>query len=196
MALNNYYKFGHLMKSDIAKDENVNNFPGIDEIHDPCLTKKFIYGNLNLLFYHVVNPIMEAFGETDIIITSAYRCRKLQRIMGGNLNSPHTKGQAVDITSLSRPTALLWNWCYYNLPIFNQIICEYPERGSITNNINYEGLKDDFSWVHVSYINGNNPKTSSISTKREDVHEMYKSDTSTRIGDYTHNIILADDKLF
>ena len=132
---------------------------------------------------------MEAFGETDIIITSAYRCRKLQRIMGGNLNSPHTRGQAVDITSLSRPTALLWNWCFQNLSSWNQLIWEYPEKNNFTSN------DQPFSWVHISYIEGNNPKITSLSSEKENLHTSYQSELTQKIGNYTHGITLADENL-
>ena len=39
------------------------------------------------------------------------------------------------------------------------------------------------------------PRTASISTKRPDLHEMYLSEKSTRIGDYTHGIVYADNNL-
>lgn len=188
------FKIKHLVKSNLASRNNINNFPGADVEYDPCLTKDHIFNNLHLLFYHCVRPIIEAFGEDDIAITSAYRSRSLQRAIGGNLNSVHTRGQAVDIISFSRPTDILWNWCNYNLPQFNQLIWEYPERGHIQSKSPSRGFDTsaNFSWVHISYTKNNHPKTTSISTKREDVHEMYHSENSTRIGDYTHNIVIAD----
>ena len=195
------YNIAQNIHSDLANQLNINNFPGIDKNYDPCLTREFIFYNLNLLYYHCVNPILNAFGTNDIAVTSAYRCRALQKAMGGNLNSPHTRGQAIDIISYSKPTDILWNWCYQNLPMFNQLIWEYPERGNASHNYHADSLSttspiaENFSWVHITFIKDNNPKTSSLSSKREDLHEMYESDLTTRIGDYTHNIVIADKSL-
>ena len=192
------YNIAQNIVSPLATHLNINNFPGADVGYDPCLTKEFIFYNLNLLYYHCVNPIINAFGINDIAITSAYRSRALQKAIGGPLNSPHVRGQSIDIVSISKPTSLLWNWCYQNLPLYNQLIWEYPERGDYS--IGYKdngdvGVASTFSWVSITFIKNNNPKTSSISSKRNDLHEMYASDLTTRIGDYTHNIVIADRNL-
>ena len=54
---------------------------------------------------------------------------------------------------------------------------------------------ENTSWVHISYIEGNNPRTSSLSSKREDIHEMYEGEKTLRLGDYTHNITIAEQRL-
>ena len=175
----------HNILSKKAEELNINNFPGVDEQKDSCLSFDYIFNNLNLLHKNCITPLMQAFGG-HIAITSAYRCIDLNRALNGNSNSQHIRGQAVDIVSLKYPSHLIWNWCFQNLPTFNQLIWEYPERGDYTSN----GI--DFSWVHISWVSNNNPRTTSLSTTREDVHEMYHSENSTRIGDYTHNIVIAD----
>ena len=178
----------HNILSKKAEKLNINNFPGVDKEKDPCFTFDFIVNNLNLVHQHCITPLMEAF-DGHIAITSAYRCMELNRAMGGNPNSQHVRGSAIDLVSFKFPTSLLYNWCFQNLPNWNQLIWEYPERGPyIPNNPN-------FSWIHISWIQGNNPKTSSLSSNREDIHEMCQNEKTKRIGNYTHNIAFANENL-
>mgnify|MGYP003133321429 CR=1 FL=1 len=179
----------HNIKSKTAEENNINNFPGVDKDKDPCLTFDFIKNNLSRLHYYCVNPILEAFGPNNIKITSAYRCMELNYLFGGPSNSPHTRGCAIDLISTQYPSSILWNWCKQNLPNYNQLIWEFPERG------NYRPNKNQFSWVHISYIHGFNNRRKTISSKREDLHEMYAGETTTRSGNYTHNIQIAEEKL-
>ena len=174
--------------SPVAIRNNINNYPGADVYKDASLTAEFIWGNLSKLYQNCVNPILDAFGN-KVRITSAYKSCEVEKILGGNQNSQHTRGYAIDLVSVSHPSSLLWNWCFQNLPSWNQLIWEYPEKGDfITNTL-------DFSWIHISYIPGNNPKLTSISSKREDLHEMYKNQKTNKIGNYTHGINLADNTL-
>ena len=51
--------------------------------------------NLKALIEYIVQPIMEEFPSA--MITSGYRCKELNREIGGVKNSQHLKGQAVDL---------------------------------------------------------------------------------------------------
>ena len=179
----------HNIKSKTAEENNINNFPGVDKDKDPCLTFDFIKNNLSRLHYYCINPILEAFGSEDIKILSAYRCVELNKILGGLDNSPHVRGQGIDIISERYPSSLLWNWCKQNLPNYHQLIWEYPERG------NYHVDKDSFSWVSISYIANANNRTNSFSSQKENLHEMYSGEKTTRIGNFTHNIQIAEEKI-
>ena len=49
-----------------------------------------------------------------------------------------------------------------NLPLYNQLIWEYPERGDYAigykeNDVG-QGSATNFSWVSITYIKDNNPK--------------------------------------
>ena len=49
----------------------------------------------------------------------------------------------------------------------------------------------DFSWVHISYIEGNNPKICSLSSQRGDILETWgpnNNDQAIVKGDFIHNI--------
>lgn len=52
--------------------------------------------NLHYLCNKVLEPARLRLGE-PIVITSGYRCQKLNRLVGGVKNSQHTTGEAADI---------------------------------------------------------------------------------------------------
>ena len=186
---NNTFNRGHNIISKVAELNNINNYPGVDQGGDPNLTENKIWSNLSLVHAQCINPILEAFGYQYIRITSAYRSSELNRIIKGNPRSQHILGNAVDIISTNHSTSLIWNWCFQNLPSWHQLIWEYPERGE------YTALDQDFSWIHISFIEGNNSKLTSMSSKKDSLHEAYKGELTTRIGNYTHGITLADENL-
>ena len=148
-----------------------------------------IWENLSKLHKNCIKPIVENFGSNNIKITSAYRCKRLNDFIDGSKNSQHTKGYAVDLISINHSLIDLFNWCKLYLPEWNQLILEYPERGNFTNP------EFDFSWLHISYIEGNNPKTCSMSSKIERFHNEYQTDATIKMGDYTHGIELIDKNL-
>ena len=118
-------------RSKIAKEEGINNMPGVDIEIDPTLTYDFIVNNLIRLHQKCITPLTEAFGMDDIGITSAYRCKELNEHpkIDGVEDSQHTKGYAIDIISVNHPTSIIFNWAIHNLPEYYQIIWEYPEQG-------------------------------------------------------------------
>ena len=195
MALDFYYEEYYVSKT--ANKSGINNTPGVDANLGPEFSEATIKSNLQKLHNNVISPLRTAFppatnsGAKDIWITSAFRSKSLNEhpSVKGVENSQHRYGYAVDVFSLSSPTSLVWNWCYQNLPQWGQLIWEYPEYGSWQ-----AGIKQ-ISWVHISYVEGENKNNTSIATKREDLHEMYKSENTTRKGDYTHGIKIADENL-
>ena len=88
----------------------------------------------------------EAWGA-PIIVTSGYRCDRLNKAVGGATNSQHRKGEAADIRTLSDSRAdnmrLLRLLLRMKLP-FDQVICEYPDA---------QGRPD---WIHVSFSRNKN----------------------------------------
>jgi hypothetical protein len=97
--------------------------------------------NLTALIENVLDPLREAWGA-PIIVTSGYRCARLNKAVGGASSSQHTKGEAADIRTLSDSRAdnmrLLRLLLKMGLP-FDQLICEYPDA---------QGRPD---WIHVSF---------------------------------------------
>ena len=95
--------------------------------------------NLMYLCAYVLEPLRLAMNE-PIKIGSGYRCRKLNKAVGGVDNSQHTKGQAADlcIDGDIKKGRKWFNYIKDHLP-FDQLIWEKnPKTGSY--------------WVHVSFV--------------------------------------------
>lgn len=65
----------------------------------------------------------------------------------------------------------------------------------LTIGLTFPSTPSNFSWIHISFVKDNNPKTTSISSKKESLHKIYEGELTTRIGDYTHGITLAKENL-
>ena len=120
-----YFTIKELISSSTATQYNINNTP-----------TKEIEENLKALVDNILDPLREAYGK-PIIVTSGYRCEKLNTLLKGSKTSQHRFGQAADIKTVSdTPTEnkKLFDLVQkLNLP-FDQLIDEY-----------------NFNWVHVSY---------------------------------------------
>jgi hypothetical protein len=104
---------------------------------------KDLLPNVQALVNNVLDPLREAYRK-PIIISSGYRCEALNKTVGGVPTSEHRLGMAADI--VGTPNTKAENKRLFNLiqsldlP-FNQLIDE-----------------KNFSWVHVSYREGENRK--------------------------------------
>ena len=148
-----HFKLKHLIYSNTAKNNSINNFPGVD--NSPSQTE--VVENLRSLMEIVVDPIVDVY--PDLIITSAYRCIALNSRLGGSSTSQHVFGQAVDIQIPGLSTADVYNYIYYQVTGWDQLIWEYPERGGS-------------SWVHVSYSSRNRRKTT-LASRSSTYHNLY-----------------------
>lgn len=84
-----YFTFDELLSSQIADHHGIINEPF--SYHEMVE----VYDNLEALVDNLLDPIRERFA-TPIIVTSGYRCKELNKIVGGVENSQHMSGQAVD----------------------------------------------------------------------------------------------------
>lgn len=120
-----YFTITELTKSATAKRNGIDNKPSA------TVERKLV-----ALIEKVLDPLRDAYGA-PIIVTSGYRCEKLNRLVGGAASSQHVKGEAVDIRTVSdKPED---NKKLYDLILklklpFDQLINEYG-----------------YDWVHVSY---------------------------------------------
>ncbi len=100
---------------------------------------------LRNLAVRCLEPTRQRF-KLPIIVTSGYRCAKLNQLVGGVPSSQHVEGLAADIqvphhhwpfsvTTEEQMARILWFWMKDNLPDYDQLILEH--RGA-----SY--------WVHVS----------------------------------------------
>ena len=192
----NVYKLKHCIYSPIAIANNINNYPGSDfnsslgpHRNDPNLQRGYIIENLHKLFKHCINKILLRFNG-QIGLSSVYRNRHLNALLGGVPNSQHIYGYAADIIPLGDlTTADIFNFCVKYLPAYHQLIWEYPEKGVYSIDSN------EFSWIHISYIEGNNYRENSVSSLNKKIHEFYKNENTFTIGNFTHRIKEADTNL-
>lgn len=83
-----YFTYLELLRSQVALDNGIVNLPRI-------WGESSVYYQLFNLVVHLLDPIRERFA-TPIIVTSGYRCEKVNKMVGGKDNSQHRKGEAVD----------------------------------------------------------------------------------------------------
>lgn len=83
-----YFTFEELLHSDVALQNDVLNLP-------PRHEAAKIYFNLVVLVDNLLDPIRERFA-TPVIITSGYRCKRLNELVKGVENSQHMEGKAAD----------------------------------------------------------------------------------------------------
>ena len=120
-----YFTLNELIKSDAAKRSKINNTPNKQEEN-----------NLIALVNYILDPLREAYGK-PIIVTSGFRCERLNKLVNGSKTSQHRTGQAADIRTVEdtvEENKKLFDLVQeLNLP-FDQLIDEY-----------------NYDWVHVSY---------------------------------------------
>lgn len=85
MYLSRHFTLEEMTRSDTAARHSLENDPGKEE--------KI---NLAFLCMHCLEPLREAWGA-PIVVTSGYRSKRVNELVGGTKNSQHTKGQAADI---------------------------------------------------------------------------------------------------
>lgn len=201
----NIYNLKNAIYSKIAQENEIDNFPGSDynPIHvwskkgtttrgknNILLKRSNIILNLHRLFKYCVNPITKHFGRQNIALTSVYRNKAVNKILGGVEESQHIYGYAADIIlTNNNSTSNLFNWCKINIPEYHQLIWEYPERGVWSES------STNFSWIHISYIKGDNAKINSVSSTDPNIHKSYQDESTFYIDNFTHNISLANENV-
>lgn len=127
-----FFSIRELTKSQTAIRKNIDNSPTKEEEH-----------NLQQLIDNVLDPLREAYGR-PIVVTSGYRCKDLNSLVGGAKNSDHLYGYAADIRSVEDTRR-------ENKKIFDLILELNLPFKQLINEHNYD-------WVHVSYCLSNNKK--------------------------------------
>ena len=120
-----HFTINEMTRSATAKRYGINNTPSPEVAH-----------NIRNLVEKILDPLREAWGQ-PIIVSSGYRCPRLNKIVKGAASSLHIVAQAADIHTVSdRPedNKRLFDLIRkLNLP-FDQLIDEYG-----------------YNWIHVSY---------------------------------------------
>ena len=126
-----YFSINELTSSATALREGIDNRPN-----------KCAYHLLHVLVQQLLDPIREAWGE-PIVVSSGYRCKQLNALVGGAKNSHHILGCAADIIAGNRAD---------HRKLFRLIVKMQQEgRIKFTQLI----LEGDGRWLHISYVPGN-----------------------------------------
>ena len=128
-------------------------------IHSDTAIKKRIWNgasrevedNIIALVSAILDPLRDKYGK-PITITSGYRCKELNRAVGGVSNSQHMTGEAADITVKSK---------LGNRQLAKMIIEMGLPFDQMIDECNYD-------WVHVSYKRVGNNRRQILRYKNKD----------------------------
>ena len=126
-----FFSLAELIKSSTATKHHIDNTPPADVIR-----------NLQYGIDMVLDPLRRIYGK-PILITSGYRCPKLNTLVGGVSNSWHTQGNAADIhvASLTEATKLFSN--LQKIPSVDTVLFEHSGSGQ---------------WLHVQWNMAKTPR--------------------------------------
>lgn len=93
-----------------------------------------VIANLKVLCEKALQPIRNQFGV--ILVTSGYRCLRLNRAIGSSDGSDHVRGYAADIVSPNHSELTMAKWIQKNIN-YDQLILEF-------------GTLKSPSWLHIS----------------------------------------------
>lgn len=96
MKLSEHFSLSEFEHSITAIRCNIDNSVPLELIH-----------HLRNLCERVLEPLRQHVGE-PVIISSGYRCRELNRRVGGTPNSQHLTGEAADICVNNAPKLRQW----------------------------------------------------------------------------------------
>lgn len=132
ILLTPHFKLSEFENSSTARARGINNSLNPD---NPAHAK--IIANLTNLCEHVLEPLREHVQE-PIIISSGYRCPKLNKAVSGVSNSQHMTGEACDIHLSDQQKLRSWfTWLMDNVNADQLIL----ERASKTSS---------HYWIHVN----------------------------------------------
>lgn len=128
MKISNHISYKESIKSNTATRLGIKNVPGSYELTNMITVANSIF-----------EPLREWVGG-PIKVNSFYRCKELNKTIGGSERSQHCEGRAIDLddTFGHKTNAEMFNYIKDNLN-FDQLIWEF-------------GSDKNPDWVHVSYV--------------------------------------------
>jgi len=150
MRISEHISYKEGIYSRTATRLNITNEPDEDQMY-----------YMQLLADEVFEPL-RAYVGGPIKINSFYRCRQLNKAIGGSIKSQHCKGQAMDIDdTFGRMTnAEMYHFIKEHLD-FDQMIWEF-------------GDDDNPNWVHVSYVSPEKNRNMCLKAYKENGRTKYK----------------------
>lgn len=139
MKLSENFSLSEFVKSGYAEKYGIDNTPTQDALE-----------NIKKIVATVLQPLRDEFGE-PIIVSSGYRCERVNNGIGGAKNSDHKYGAAVDIKAKSglRPD---------NKRLWDCVMKMYREGRLKCRQIIWEYGRTTVGpdWLHLSINNGYN----------------------------------------
>jgi zinc D-Ala-D-Ala carboxypeptidase len=132
--LSKNFLLSEFIRSQTASRHKIDNYPPLRAIE-----------NLKLLCEKVLQPIRDSY-RSPLIISSGYRCRQLNKLIGGASGSQHQFGEASDFSVSGYNHLEVIKWIEKNLE-FDQLILEHWHGGSS-------------GWIHCSYSRTHNRQQS------------------------------------
>ena len=122
-----YFTIKELCESDTAKKYGIDNTPDLTITSHPQQLINFL------------NPLREAWGSA-IKVTSGYRCKRLNDMVGGSKTSSHMIGYGVDLVPANRKMDVFKKFIvdYMKIRIFDQCIIEKSGKTE---------------WIHIGLYN-------------------------------------------
>lgn len=124
-SITNNFSWKELTHSTTAEAKGIDNTPTVD-------TKAYLVE----LCVLILQPIRDKYGKS-ITVNSGYRCKALNKAVGGASTSQHVKGQAADITVGQKQNKVLFDM------IVKMIKDKKITVGQLIDEKNY-------SWLHIS----------------------------------------------
>ena len=123
-----HFSISELTSSATAQREGIDNSP-----------TESAYHLLHVLVDQLLDPIREAWGE-PIVVSSGYRCKELNTLVGRAQHSHHLIGCAADLIAGNRAD---------HRRLF-KLIVQMQQEGRIrfTQLI----AEDNYRWLHISYV--------------------------------------------
>ena len=121
--LSEHFSLGEFVRSSTAQRMGIDNTPDAEAIE-----------NLRNLCTKVLEPLREHLGQ-PVVITSGFRSKRLNEVVGGVKNSQHLRGEAADLMVEGEKQARDWIRWMMDFLEFDQLILE---------------KKSKKVWVHVS----------------------------------------------
>ena len=126
-----HFTIEELCRSQVAVCLGIDNQPKREDI----------IANLKRLAFHTLEAVRLLNGNKPITITSGYRCKDLNRAVGGVATSQHQNGCAADFVVGSAEG---------NRRLFDKI----KSSGSVP--FDHLILEPKAGWIHISYVEGGN----------------------------------------
>jgi hypothetical protein len=135
-----HFTLSEFTRSDAAQRNGIENVPSKAQAQ-----------NLECLCALILDPLRECIGH-PIYITSGFRTKRLNRIVGGSATSAHMDGLAADFRVGDKDYLLDWAWCLLKSPSkeFKQRIDQciyYRDRHFIHVSLPKNGIARGQFWI-------------------------------------------------